>query len=55
MTYAYVEILQVPTTSFINNPGPLSTGEPVFVGKKRLNTIYALEKNPKISLVFTSA
>ena len=37
MTYAYVEILQVPTTSFINNPGHLSTGEPVFVGKKRLN------------------
>ena len=27
MTYAYVEILQVPTTSFINNPGHLSTGE----------------------------
>ena len=55
MTYAYLEILAVPTTSFINNPGHLSTGEHVFVGKKRLNTMRALENNPKVSLVFTSA
>ena len=55
MTYAYVEILPVSTTSFIKNPGHLSTGEPVFVGKKRLNTMRALENNSKISLVFTSA
>ena len=36
MTYAYVEILAVPTTSFINNPAHLSTVELVFVGKRDL-------------------
>lgn len=47
-SFTYVEILAVPTTNFINNPGHLRTGGPVFVGKKRLNTIRALENNPKV-------
>jgi len=32
----------------VNNPGHLSTGESVFVGKKRLNTMCALENNSKV-------
>ena len=36
------------TTSRISNPGHLSTGEPVFVGKKRHNTMRALENNSKV-------
>ena len=44
----YVELLAVPTVSLINNPGHLSTVESVFVGKKRLNTMCALENNSKV-------
>ena len=48
-SFTYVELLQaVPTASPINNPGHLSTGESVFVGKKRLNTMCALENNSKV-------
>jgi len=42
----YVELLAVP--SLISNPGHLSTDESVFVGKKRLNTMCALENNSKV-------
>ena len=38
----HVDLLDVLTTSRISNPGHLSTGETVFVGKKRLNTMRAL-------------
>ena len=47
-SFAYVELLAAPTASLINNPGHLSTGESVFVGKKRLNTMCALENNSKV-------
>ena len=47
-SFTYVELLAVPTASLINNPGHLSTGESVFVGKKRLNTMCALENNSKV-------
>ena len=48
-SFTYVELLRaVPTASLINNPGHLSTGESVFVGKKRLNTMCALENNSKV-------
>ena len=46
--FTYVEILAVPTTSLINKPGHLRTGESVFVGKKRLIRCVALEKNSKV-------
>ena len=49
-SFTYVELLAVPTASLINNPGHLSTGESVFVGKKRLNTICALENNSKVKV-----
>ena len=35
-SFTYVELLAVPTASLINNPGHLSTGESVFVGKRDL-------------------
>ena len=41
--FTYVELMAVPTASLLNNPGHLRTGESVFVGKKRLNTMCALE------------
>ena len=47
-SFTYVELLAIPTASVINNPGHLSTGESVFVGKKRLNTMCALENNSKV-------
>ena len=47
-SFTYVELLAVPTASLINNSGHLSTGESVFVGKKRLNTMCALENNSKV-------
>ena len=47
-SFTYVELLAVPTASLINNPGHLRTGESVFVRKKRLNTMYALENNSKV-------
>ena len=43
-----LEILAVPTTSLINKPGHLRTGESVFVAKKRLIRCVALEKNSKV-------
>jgi len=47
-SFTYVELLSVPTASLINNPGHLSTGESVFVGKKSLNTMCVLENNSKV-------
>ena len=47
-SFTYVELLALPTASLINNPGHLSTGEFVFVGKKRLNTMCGLESNSKV-------
>ena len=47
-SFTYVELLAVPTASLINNPGHLSTGESVVVGKKRLHTMCALENNSKV-------
>ena len=44
-----VEILTVPTTSFIYNFEHLRTGEPVFVGEKRLDAMCVLENNPKVN------
>ena len=44
----HVDLLAVLTTSRISNPGHLSTGEPFFVGKKRHNTMRALENNSKV-------
>ena len=44
----YVELLAVPTASLISNPGHLSTDKSVFVGKKKLNTMCALENNSKV-------
>ena len=44
----HVDLLAVLTTSRISNPGHLSTGEPVFVGKKRRNAMRALENNSKV-------
>ena len=47
-SFIYVEFLAVLTASLINNPVHLRTGESVFVGKKRLNTMCALENNSKV-------
>ena len=47
-SFTYVELLAVPTASLLNNPGHLSRGESVFVGKKRLNMMCALENNSKV-------
>ena len=46
----HVDLLAVLTTSRKSNPGHLSTGEPVFVGKKRHNTMRALENNSKVKV-----
>lgn len=35
-SFTYVELLAVPATSLLNDPGQLSTGESVFVGRKDL-------------------
>ena len=45
--FANVEILTVPTTSFIYN------FEPVFVGEQRLDTMCVLENNPKVITPYT--
>ena len=48
-SFTYAELMAVSAASLIlNNPGHLSTGESVFVGKKRLNTMCALENNSKV-------
>ena len=47
--FANVEILTVPTTSFIYSFGHLRTIEPVFVGEKRLVAMCVLENNPKVN------
>ena len=47
-SFANVEILTVPTTSFIYNFGHLITVEPVFVGEQRLDTMCVVENNPKV-------
>ena len=56
--FANVEILTVPTTSFIYNFGHLRTVEPVFVGEKRLDAMCVLENNPTviapIKFIYTS-
>ena len=50
-----VEILTVPTTSFIYNFEHLRTGEPVFVGEKRLDAMCVLEKvNGPMKFICTS-
>jgi len=54
-SFTYVELLAVPTASLINNPGHLSTGESVFVGKKRLNTMCALENSSKVASINSTA
>ena len=48
-SFANVEILTVPTTSFKSNFGHLRTVEPVFVGEKRLDAMCVLENNPKVN------
>ena len=45
--FGNVEILTVPTTSFIYN------FEPVFVGEQRLDTMCVLENNPKVITPYT--
>jgi len=47
-SFTCVELLAVQTASLINNLGHLSTDESVFVGKKRLNTMFASENNSKV-------
>ena len=47
--FTNVEILTVPTASFIYNFGHLRTVEPVFVGEKRLVAMCVLENNPKVN------
>jgi len=48
-SFTYVELLAVSRASLIlSNPGNLSTGESVFVGKKRLNTMCGLENKSKV-------
>ena len=49
-SFANVEILTVPTTSFIYNFGHvhLRTVEPVFVGEQRLDAMCVLENNPTV-------
>ena len=47
-SFANVEILAVPTTSFIYNFGHLRTVEPVFVGEKRHDAMCVLENNPTV-------
>ena len=47
-SFANVEILAVPTNSFIYNFGHLRTVEPVFVGEKNLDAMCVLENNPKV-------
>ena len=51
--FANVEILTVPTTSFIYNFEHLRTVEPVFVGEKRLDAMCVLENNPKVITPYT--
>ena len=46
--FANVEILTVPTNSFIYNFGHLRTVEPVFVGEQRLDAMCVLENNPTV-------
>ena len=46
--FANVEILTVPTNSFIYNFGHLRTVEPVFLGEQRLDAMCVLENNPKV-------
>ena len=51
-SFTYEELLAVPTNTLINISyiwafGHLSTDEPAFAGKKRLNTMCALENNSK--------
>ena len=38
--YSNVEVLAVPTTTFINNSRHLGTVNPIFVGKERLITFF---------------
>ena len=47
--FGNVEILTVPTTSFIYNFGHLRTVEPVFVGEKRLDAMCVFENNRKVN------
>ena len=47
--FTNVEILTVPTTSFIYNFGHLRTVEPVFVGEQRLDAMCVLENSPKVN------
>ena len=47
-SFANVEILTVPTNSFIYNFGHLRTVEPVFVGEQRLDAMCVLENNPTV-------
>ena len=47
-SFANVEILTVPTISFIYNFEHLRTVEPVFLGEKRHDAMCVLENNPKV-------
>ena len=49
LDFVNVEILTVPTTSFIYNLEHLRKVEPVFVGEKRLDAMGVLENNPTVN------
>ena len=52
--FADVKILAVPTTRLINNFRHLRTVNLIFVGKKGLDAMSALENNPKINAAMKS-
>ena len=52
--FADVKILAVPTTRLINNFRHLRTVNLIFVGKKGLDAMSALENNPKINAAIKS-
>ena len=52
--FADVKILAVPTTRLINNYRHLRTVNLIFVGKKGLDAMSALENNPKINAAIKS-
>ena len=52
--FAHVKILAVPTTSLVNNFRHLRTVNLIFVGKKGLDAMSALENHPKINAAIKS-